>query len=42
MGFEACLRPPRRLDWFHTAMRRTGRYAKGSAHHGPVEAMVVR
>ncbi|HSL38137.1 MAG TPA: ISKra4 family transposase, partial [Arthrobacter sp.] len=32
------------LDWFHIAMRLTGleQYAKGLAHHNPVEALALR
>jgi hypothetical protein len=32
------------LDWFHIAMRLTGleQYAKGLAHHNPVEALAVQ
>jgi hypothetical protein len=32
------------LDWFHIAMRMTGleRYAKGLAHHNPVEALALQ
>jgi len=32
------------LDWFHVAMRLTGlgQYAKGLAHHSPVEAMALQ
>ena len=32
------------LDWFHIAMRLTGlgQYAKGLAHHSPIEAVALQ
>ena len=32
------------LDWFHIAMRLTGlgQYAKGLAHHNPIEAVALQ
>src|SRR3954447_16282533 len=32
------------LDWFHVAMRLTGltQYAKGLAHHSPIEAVALQ